>query len=1043
MNASKSLNKLWSVLSNKLSHNSDHNKHIPTVSLDSLSLAEPDYENGVTKQDNELQNNNLTGEVNLSLSDSCEHNVPLNDLPIANQDPKQSLTDNDMGVNNLANTNYSFLTNQDNFITSTDYKEINQRVKDKVGDSTSMGLNMLNQAALKEQCPITNSSLWQQVVGHNGKAQSSDNSKLTAKEGTMLPELDPMKAGNHAYQLVHNLYNICNEGYLRFDALSEGELIRANQGEISTLIRRIDGSAQELNCYLIPLIKAMVRCCSVIPASLYSHHDDCGGLIRHNLQIANECIECYRNFAHSKITVANTIATLTEQREMEKQAQEAYLSKLNKQSQLEKHVKKNLEAYKASIGLKSEGMNDLLNLDLDVEMLNGGDQEKQKYSAIAKDMQLMIEKSLSDSSLESLAELFDHDSEEQEDEDKDKSEKVKGVLAKKDRLQAFNTVNSVKDDPSMIYKDEVESDLDNWESLHYLQRAQAFGLITYVEDEQLALLSCAYSKKVLPDNFARTNKKMSGLEQGRYDHDPYLVGLANNLIGATSNDVSYELELEAMRNSLFENAFVQKIGELNLSNGSFNDYNSTITKQKKDVFSNLISQIRIEAQENNVGRFDRYQLDLIAQLTIIFVAFAHDLGKIINDMEIFNDRGERFNPHLETIANFAEQTQTKYLYVRYISSRAVAVNNHKNSTYSGVHLLSVMCPDLVAQIYQLFNLDTLMGEYNHPLNQLIARMDSFLCASNSPSQNLHVKGFVCNMVVELVKTRLRADALAQMQIARIQSLAKKQNLDLSGDYDLKAVNPEDHRVKPSDYDNLWQEVKHDHANEALKNNIKDQEASSILDDLLKENKPNPTSTNQAIHPSVNNFREQMNEEAPIGSTNLYGQPLYHMDPQKQQEAEKSKRLKQIKEEQYRWAMRIFKSSRHKLSVNEIGSDLYVEGNTVLIEQGSRALSTLNFAYQTYCYGPLSEHNNARKGDFKQHLQIQKLSETYMSLRDYSWFAIAVGEDLVLLRGIDLRLMGCDFGSDVAIINLGTNCFVTQEFPATIANYVLAMNSLSS
>ena len=111
----------------------------------------------------------------------------------------------------------------------------------------------------------------------------------------MLPELI-LLCRYYSYQLIHSLYNIANEGYLRFDAVSEGELIRANQGEISTLLRRVDGSAEELNCYLIPLIKATVRCCSIAPASMYHHHDDIGGLIRHNLQIANDCITGLQQF---------------------------------------------------------------------------------------------------------------------------------------------------------------------------------------------------------------------------------------------------------------------------------------------------------------------------------------------------------------------------------------------------------------------------------------------------------------------------------------------------------------------------------------------------------------------------------------------------------------------------------------------------------------------------------------------------------------------------------------------------------------------------
>ena len=162
---------------------------------------------------------------------------------------------------------------------------------------------------------------------------------------------------------------------------------------------------------------------------------------------------------------------------------------------------------------------------------------------------------------------------------------------------------------------------------------------------------------------------------------------------------------------------LKRFADLNLSQGSLNDYsNSTVTKQRKDTFSGLINQIRMEAQNNNIGRF--VLLSTRPHSTAVFNLFlpCHDLGKLIHDMEIFNDRGERYNPHLETLANFAEQTQTKYLYLRYITSRSKEEHSHTSSMFSGVRLLSSMCPDLVALIYQVFNLDAVLANKSHPIN---------------------------------------------------------------------------------------------------------------------------------------------------------------------------------------------------------------------------------------------------------------------------------------------------------------------------------------
>ena len=1115
-------------------------------------------------QQNELglpvdEGRSLNGVGRTLLNSCCDHH---------NQDHAQRAESDDnscTGVHSLGCTTFAYAKDKYGAITKVDTKatdEILSNQEDELNDiqkstCSSGPFSPAQRAALQAQCPITQSSLWQQVVGQHGQA------KLGPGE-VMLPELDPMHAGNHSYQLIHSLYNIANEGYLRFDAVSEGELIRANQGEISTLLRRVDGSAEELNCYLIPLIKAMVRCCSIAPASMYHHHDDIGGLIRHNLQIANDCIEDYSNFAHAKVTVANTIASLTEQRKVKKQAEAAYLANIQKQAALENKVKSSYEKFQESLGLIEDDLNDGLNTDLNLEVLNTTSSPDQKYAELAKTMGLMIEQSFADGPIESLATIFDDDQKQSTSNGASTgagagtnsattnsastatgvaSSVIAGIAPSGvagagdgnsndsgtgdcDTTLAIRQLKHVQNNPSSLFNGD-QAIMDNWDSLNLLQRAKAFGLLTYVEDEQIAQLASDYSG-------SNTNSDVA-LEAGK---DPYLVGLGANLIGATSTAEAYEKEMGNIKRSLFEDAFVKKICDLNLGQGSLNDYNSTVTKQRKDTFSGLINQIRMEAQNNNIGRFDRYQLDLIVQLSLIFFSFAHDLGKLIHDMEIFNDRGERYNPHLETLANFAEQTQTKYLYLRYITSRSKEEHSHTSSMFSGVRLLSSMCPDLVALIYQVFNLDAVLANKSHPINLFVASHDRINSAQITKTSNMYLKNFAAQMVIELVKSRLRADALAQMQIARIQMLAQEQGIDLSSDFDL---SPSGHNLNSSkakaqaksqaaqscDFDNLWQEItpkapsmtstaainqsspslsansslscgygssedngsgqgsEHScsktnadqtstdssqgmglckeqgtntndsnscatslHLNNAqgqahsLKSGLSEPNGTQILQELLDANKQDHSQDDHSpIHNSVRSFREQMKEDGSFAysgndSNALNGEHLYKFNAQKQNELLKNQRIKDLQKEQYHWAVRIFKSARRSLSVNELGSDLYVEGNTVLLEQGSRALSTLNMAYQNYCYGHLSEQFSSCKSDFKTHLQVQKLSETYMSQRDYSWFAIAVGDDLVIVKGIDLRLVGCDFGSDVAIINLGVNNPLIEELTLDLANYIL-------
>ena len=128
-----------------------------------------------------------------------------------------------------------------------------------------------------------------------------------------------------------------------------------------------------------------------------------------------------------------------------------------------------------------------------------------------------------------------------------------------------------------------------------------------------------------------------------------------------------------------------------------------------------------------------------------------------------------------------------------------------------------MCPDLVALIYQVFNLDAVLANKSHPINLFVASHDRINSAQITKTSNMYLKNFAAQMVIELVKSRLRADALVQMQIARIQILAQEQGIDLSCDFDLSPSGHHFNSAKSKakaksqadqscDFDNLWQEI---------------------------------------------------------------------------------------------------------------------------------------------------------------------------------------------------------------------------------------------
>ena len=153
----------------------------------------------------------LNGVGRTLLNNSCDNH---------NQDHAQIAESDDdscTGVHSLGNTTFAYAKDKYGAITKVDTKatdEVLSNKEDELNDiqkSTCISgpFSPAQRAALQAQCPITQSSLWQQIVGQHGQA------KLGPGE-VMLPELDPMHAGNHSYQLIHSLYNIANEGYLRF-----------------------------------------------------------------------------------------------------------------------------------------------------------------------------------------------------------------------------------------------------------------------------------------------------------------------------------------------------------------------------------------------------------------------------------------------------------------------------------------------------------------------------------------------------------------------------------------------------------------------------------------------------------------------------------------------------------------------------------------------------------------------------------------------------------------------------------------------------------
>ncbi len=76
--------------------------------------------------------------------------------------------------------------------------------------------------------------------------------------------------------------------YRQFPVIPVNEIAGLVQGKIDVLKRLLasDASAETVALYLDPLLTAMIRICSVLPASEYYHDCNVCGLVDHNLKVA-------------------------------------------------------------------------------------------------------------------------------------------------------------------------------------------------------------------------------------------------------------------------------------------------------------------------------------------------------------------------------------------------------------------------------------------------------------------------------------------------------------------------------------------------------------------------------------------------------------------------------------------------------------------------------------------------------------------------------------------------------------------------------------
>ena len=155
------------------------------------------------------------------------------------------------------------------------------------------------------------------------------------------------------------------------------------------------------------------------------------------------------------------------------------------------------------------------------------------------------------------------------------------------------------------------------------------------------------------------------------------------------------------------------------------------------------------------GRFNHKQLDFLLEVTVLFLCCAHDLGKLLYDVEIVADSGKRYNPYAQTLAQFCATERCAYLYVRHIAGRETLHTTH--GYVDGCLLLGKFCPQVVALISQLLPVGSLSTAMPPALQKLLDFADAWAASreeSEARTGRLFLPTFLNVLLARVVQARL-------------------------------------------------------------------------------------------------------------------------------------------------------------------------------------------------------------------------------------------------------------------------------------------------
>ncbi len=266
------------------------------------------------------------------------------------------------------------------------------------------------------------------------------------------------------------------------------------------------------------------------------------------------------------------------------------------------------------------------------------------------------------------------------------------------------------------------------------------------------------------------------------------------MVGMAASDDEWARWHEEALNRCRSNIMVRTAGFSELSVNRDHNSDGVLNAFKKEHFGPLCQSLYHQAVQASMGRYDHEQLQVIVQLSLIMICFAHQLWRIPYEYEICADNGQRYDAASGTVSlsQFCEDTGAHMLYVRYRAQCErlnpwTATFHDSLSDYQyhdrieryGVEVFRHFCSHTTAVISQIFPYQELRLA-DHVVPTLVSGLCDFLEAVEQPVwEPVHAQYIIQYLTREQLACGLMLRTQIKHDLSRLHALGLACNIDLS------------------------------------------------------------------------------------------------------------------------------------------------------------------------------------------------------------------------------------------------------------------------